>query len=159
MVFAAVAVLELAAAASVYLFRSVLHATLALAMLFLLNSIAFLVLGQPLLAIVQAFVVIGGIATYLIVATAAQQKTGFRHVRLSAFTAMLILLSIALDYSVYNTEFSNLPRNSFSTGGVLAMFSGISLLYLIVLMLFSVSMGSIMIFKMFKKEDAKGRKR
>ncbi len=146
------ALLESAAAVSIYLLKGVLHSTLALSAVFVLNSFAFLMLQQPLLAVIQLFIVIGGIATYLIVGTAAGQRTTFRHVRLPAFAAMFVLLSIVLDYSIYGTSFSSLPTNTFSAAGIAAMFSSIGLLYIIVLMLFSVSIGSILLLKRFKKE-------
>ena len=155
-VFALVAFLELAAAVSVYLLKSVMHATIALAMVFLFNSLMFLVLGQPLLAVIQAFVVIGGIATYLIVGTATAQRVGFKHVRVSVFVAMLLLFTTVLNYSIYGTNFSSLPKNSCSATGIEAMLSSIGLLYIIVLMLFGVSIGSIVLFKRFKKIEARG---
>lgn len=150
------AVFELAAAVSVYLLKSVAHATIALASVFLFNSLMFLVLGQVFLAEIQVFIVIGGIATYLIVGTATLSRTGFRHVRLPAFVAMLVLFSAVLDYSVYSVGFSASQNNSFPSGGIVLMFSSMGLLYLIVLMLFAVSIGSIVLFKKFRKGDSRG---
>ena len=68
--FLAVAVLELISIALIVLFKDIMHSSLALASLFFMNLLVFLMLQQPLLAVVQLFVLVGGISTYMIIGVA-----------------------------------------------------------------------------------------
>ena len=50
--------------------KRLLHAVLALTGVFFMSSVVLLLLGQPLAALLQLVILVGGMSTYLIVAVA-----------------------------------------------------------------------------------------
>ncbi len=76
--FLIVSVIALAFSVLVFVFKDILHAAIALSGVFLMNSLFFIVLSQPLLAVVQLFIMVGGITTFLFVGVAAAPYSRFQ---------------------------------------------------------------------------------
>lgn len=146
--FLAVAVLELISIALIVLFKDIMHSSLALASLFFMNSLVFLMLQQPLLAVVQLFVLVGGISTYMIIGVASGSFSRFRHSRPWLMVVVAALIFALITYPLSGMSFTNLQSNS-ATGAAVAGSFGeyIGLFYLMAFLLFAVALGSIALFK------------
>ena len=146
--FLLVSVIELAAVAFIILSRDLLHSSLALAVLFFLNSVMFLLLAQPLLAVIQLFILIGGISTYMIIGVASSSFSKFRHGRPGLMLLLAAVLFAVMVYPLSGMSFSSIQSNaatSSSAGASIGHYIGI--FYLLTFMLFAVALGSILLFK------------
>lgn len=143
----AIAVVEIAAAFCIFMLRDVMHSALALATLFLFNSAAFLALGQPILAVIQLFIMVGGVATYLFVGVASEHPNEKRHTNMAVFGILSVLIFIAVGYPAIG-YFSGSSGVSLSFSTMASEFaSGYQLLYILVVLLFGVALGSILLLK------------
>ena len=76
--FAIIALLEILSATLVFVFKDMLHVVLSFSALFIINSAIFMVLGQPFLALLQLFIMVGGVSTYLFVGVASEATPSSR---------------------------------------------------------------------------------
>jgi len=145
--FIALAVAELAAVALIFLFRDMMHSVLSLAMVFFVNSLLFLFMGQPLLALVQLFVMIGGVSTFLFVGVASAEASRFRHTSLATLVLLSAVLFVACFYRAYGMQFSE--QQNVLAGGTLAGYLATSMgqMYVMALAMFGVTLGAIMILR------------
>ena len=142
-----IAVLEIAAAVAIFSLKDVMHSALFLALLFLVNSAAFLALEQPILAIIQLFIMVGGVATYLFVGVASEYPSKTRHTNIAALAIVSLLVFLSVWYPV-SGYFSGTNVTSLSFSSISSeLSSGYQLLYLIVALLFGVALGSILLLK------------
>ena len=88
--FIVLALAELLSISLIFVFKDILHSVLSLAMAFFINSLIFLMLEQPLLALLQLFVMVGGISTFLFVGVASVSLSRFGHANL----LLLLVLSV-----------------------------------------------------------------
>ncbi|MFI5412326.1 MAG: NADH-quinone oxidoreductase subunit J [Candidatus Micrarchaeales archaeon] len=146
--FAIVSVLGMVLAALVFAFKDILHSAVALSGVFFVNSLLFLALGQPLLAVIQLFIMIGGITTFIFVGVASATYPEFRLtklIQLCILSAVLFLIMIApLSLMHFNQTESNVFTGDAVTVG---LSSSASIFYLILLTLFGVSLGAILLLK------------
>ncbi len=146
--FIIAALLELLSAALVLCFRNILHTILALSMLFVFNSAMFLILGQPLLALLQLFIMVGGISTYLFVGAASASYSKFRNTNYGLFAIMSILIFFLFTAKVGNTNPVSAEQNTLSVSLVSqSLGANVGILYLLTIMLFGVGIGSILLMK------------
>lgn len=132
----------------IFIFKDVLHSVLALSASFLINSLIFLLLNQPLLALIQLFIMIGGISTYLFVGVASSALSRFKHTSYIVLAAVSVVFFVACFYNVATVQFTPLQQNALSNDAIAAYItSSISQLYLIALALFGVALGSIVMLK------------
>ena len=149
----AAAALIIIASALVFVFKDVLHVAVALTTVFLANSLLFLVLGQPILAIIQLFIMVGGVSTYLFVGVASASYSHFKYINYAALASLALLIFAIMAYGAVrsgtvasagtanatNTYSSNQIASSFSSGYTIAS------MYAIAAMLFSLSLGAILL--------------
>lgn len=146
--FIALASAELLSILLIFIFKDIVHSVLALATNFFINSLLFLMLDQPLLALIQLFIMVGGISTYLFVGIA---PAGFSRFKRTSYI-LLLILSIAFFtacfYRVTSISFPVQQQNLLS-GQALTTYltSGIGQLYIITFVLFGVALGSIVILR------------
>ena len=69
----AIAAFTIISAAWVFLSRKLMHSVIALTIAFTGSASVFALLGQAEMALLQLFVFVGGLSTYLIVAVAAEE--------------------------------------------------------------------------------------
>ena len=143
--------LALASSISVLLFRNILHIAAAISVLFVLNSLLFLALNQPTLAVIQLLIMVGGVSTYLFVGVAAIGYSKFKYTNWPAIIISAVAIFGILFYGAYNSGSltalasaatphayaANSISQSFSSG------SSISSLYGVIVMLFGVGIGAI----------------
>ncbi len=146
-IIAIIGVLELLAIATIFTFRNLLHAVLGLTFAFVINSALFLMLGQPILSIIQLFILVGGISTYTIVGVASSSFSRFKHTNKAMLFAAFIITFAVLAYPILGLRNNTSQNNVFSIQQVSQISGFIPLFYLIAIMLFGIGIGSILLFK------------
>ncbi len=156
-VFAAFAVIELLLAAYVFVAKSLLHAIVSLAIVFVFTSLLYLILSQPLLAVVQLLVLVGGISTYLLVGTASESFSHFRHTNF----ALMVILAIAIFAIIAYPVLKSVNAYSPSSSAVSFTLSGQSqflqedmpIFYIAALLLFGLALGAIALYKKLGEKE------
>ena len=152
--FVASAVLALASALLVFVFRDILHTVLALTALFMFNSALFLLLGQPLLAVVQLFILVGGISTFLFVGVASAELMEFKFNRLVALVLLWAFVFAVIAYPLYGKGYS-LQETSNNIFGASDIASSLlqynAVFYVMLVTLFAVSLGAVVALKRMRK--------
>ena len=151
-VFIALAALAVIAAISIFLQKRLIHAVLSLAFAFVSSSLIFFLLGQTLIAILQMLVFVGGLSTYLIVAVATEEK-GPNLISIKWLLALSIVLSIGLGASMLvHVPSQNVSSPAVFLGAASHAFSNsYAMLYMILVLLFSVSISGVLILRKFTK--------
>ncbi len=146
--FIIVALLEVLSAALILAFRNVLHIVLALSFLFIFNSAMFLMLGQPLLSLIQLFIMVGGVSTYILVGVGSTSYSKFRNTNRKTFVLTYLIIFVLFVYKLVGVGLSSNEQNVVS-GSLISssLSSNIGLLYLFAAMLFGVGFGSILLMR------------
>ena len=148
--FAIVSIIALFVSVLVFVFRDILHATVALAVLFLANSFFFLLLGEPLLAIIQLFIMVGGITTFLFVGVASAPYSKFKYTRGLFFTVLWAFFFVAITYPLSGMQFYQ-PQNAAAAFGLTSIavsFAGTPIFFYIILsLMFGVALGAVLLLK------------
>jgi NADH:ubiquinone oxidoreductase subunit 6 (subunit J) len=156
LLFIAIAAIEILAAYSIFLFRNLMHSAIALSTVFGITSLVFAFLNQPLLAVFQLFIMVGGISVYIFVGVAAPGLARFKHARVGVLVPLSILIFAVLSYPLLSIAFGPQSDNTVQPGGIAGTFSSwLPLFYLIMLLLFAVSLGAILLIKMARAHGAK----
>ncbi|MGD0728932.1 MAG: hypothetical protein ABR981_02550 [Candidatus Micrarchaeaceae archaeon] len=146
--FIIVALLELLSAALIFVFKDILHVVIALASLFLFNSILFFILQEPLFAVLQLFIMVGGVSTYMIVGSGSASYSKFKHTNYYVLASAYIVIFAMLAYGALQTSIAvseqNVISNSFIAQSIM---SNIGLFYLIALMMFGIGISSIVLMR------------
>lgn len=150
MVFVAVAAFEILFTVMIFSMRNALHSAVALALLFLANSAVFLLLSQPLLAVLQLFVMIGGISTYLFISVAYVKYSLMGRKRAIAAGILAALLFAVLSYPLLSSkvDFGTAQSNVLDISSLPQYMAGsLQFFYVIAAVLFAVSIGAIVLLK------------
>lgn len=147
-IFFALGAIEIISIALIFVFKDVLHSVLALSAAFFFNSVLFLALAQPLLALIQLFIMVGGVSTYVFVGVASIDFSSFRHSRFSALAALSVAAFLILSYKMLSVQLPEAQANVFSVQSVgTAIAANVPLFYVIMFMVFSIGLGSIVLLK------------
>ena len=148
--FFVLSLIELIAAIAVFRVRDLLHTIVLITVLFIFTSLLYLQLSQPILAVLQILVMVGGISTYLFVGTASQSFSNFKHTNMLILAIGSIALFATLVYPILSnySAYSSTGTNAFSIGSQ-SQFIGTDtiLLYLIAVLLFVVGIGAIVLYR------------
>ncbi|MDE1810449.1 MAG: hypothetical protein KGH66_00170 [Candidatus Micrarchaeota archaeon] len=149
LLFAAVATLEVISAILIFAFRNVLHSVLALSMTFLFNSVLFLALQQTMLALIQLFIMVGGVSTYIFVGVASSGLSKFKHTSFLALAIMAPILIVAYATNLfYIGQGTAVQQNELSGPMIKASLSSdTGTLYIIAFVLFATGVSSIVLLK------------
>lgn len=146
--FIVIAVLEILAAAMIFMFRDLLHSVLALSFVFVMNSAMFFVLNQPLLALMQLFIMVGGVSTYLFVGVGSESYSRFKHTNYKILVLVYVIFFIAIAARTVQVTQISVSQNTISNGTVSeSISSNVGLFYLIAAMLFGVGFSSILMIR------------
>ncbi len=142
------AILMIVGTALIFVLKDTMHAAVSLAFIFILNSLIFLMLDQPLLALIQLFIMVGGVSVYLFVGVASSSYSNFKHTNYFLFAGIAIVLFAITAYGAYSSNAfqSYQLTNSFGISEASAAFSMSSTiisLYAITFMLFILALGSL----------------
>lgn len=136
----------------IFISRRMLYAMLSFSSLLICIALLLVILGLPLLALLQLFIMVGGVSTYLFVGVSSENLSRFKHTGLP----ILLVLSIALvALPLYRLSGVQLGSGSYVlTSSFIAQSvrADLALFYMIALMLFGVGIGSIIIIKMLARE-------
>lgn len=144
-----IALLEIISASMIFILRGIMHVGVALSVLFFFNSLMFLAANQPLLAIIQLFVMIGGIATYLMIGVASIPLSKFKHARLPYIFMFAVAIFVVVMYPMLSgMSFSNVVQTQLTAATLESEQGGsIGIFYILTLLLFSTGLASIVLFK------------
>ena len=146
--FMVLALIEIASAMAVYMLRDLLHSVLALASFFTVNSALLLMLAQPMIALLQLFIMVGGISTFIFVGVASSGYSRFRSENYHALGIAYIALFVLLAVSIVMSQVYGSANNQLSPTAIAQSLSGnIALLYFAVLLLFGAGFSSIVVMK------------
>lgn len=146
--FAIVSILGVVLAALVFAFKDILHSAVALSGVFLINSLLFIALGQPLLAVIQLFIMIGGITTFIFVGVASATYSHFKYTRLVGLAILWAVFFVIIVVPLTGVQFNGQQSNVFgssSIGGSLG--ASVGLFYIMLFVMFGVSLGAILLLK------------
>lgn len=148
-VFIAISILTIGSGIALFLFRRLLHAVLALTLAFVGSALVFLYLHQPFVALLQLFVFVGGLSTYLVVAVAAEETKGKSY--LIEYIAMLAILGFWFAGVLAISTGLNTVSAGKNFTALLgpALESYYPILFVLALLLFATVIGSILIMKRF----------
>lgn len=142
-----IAILEILSAVLIFRFKDMLHVGITLSVLFFFNSIVFLVAQQQLLAVVQLFVMIGGISTYFIIGVASLNLSNFKHIRIIPIVVFAVVVLLVISLPLFSLSFSGSPNGPITMNTLASEFVGnIGLFYILTLLIFAVALGSIAMF-------------
>jgi NADH-quinone oxidoreductase subunit J len=136
-------------ASALFIFKTkdMVHAILAFAVLAVVISALMLVLGLPLLALLQLFIMIGGVSTYLFVGASSENLSKFNHTNLPLLAALSLIIALPLIYWLGPIASGN-SANVLSTSALNGYISSdLQLFYLIAVLLFGVGVGSVLIIR------------
>jgi NADH:ubiquinone oxidoreductase subunit 6 (subunit J) len=144
----------------VFLLRDVLHVAVFLTIVFLLNSLLFLELQQTILALIQLFIMVGGVSIYLFVGVASASYSKFRYTNKIPLVVVSLALFSVMAYGAYSNSpggFSGSQINStvnvYSSSQLVSSFSSsytIVSLYTVVIMLSLLALGAILLLNKLK---------
>lgn len=147
-IFFSVAVLEIASVIAVFRLKDILHAAIALASVFFANSLLFLLMGQDLLAILQLFIMIGGVSTYIFVGVASASFSRFKHTSYVGLAIVSVLLAASLIYPLLSTGFAAGSASTLTQSEISAsLSSSVQYLYFIAIFIFAISIGAVIVIK------------
>lgn len=147
-VFIIIALLEIISAVFIFFFRNILHSVIALSMLFVFNSALFLILAQPLLALLQLFIMVGGVSTYIFVGVASPSYSKFKGTNYAVFAAIYLVILLVFTVKVAQISPSAIEQNTLS-GTLISktLSSNAGILYLMTILLFGTGFGSILLMR------------
>ncbi len=146
--FILVAALTAVSGAAIFISRRLIHSVIALTIAFLGSALAFLLMGQAFIALLQLFIFVGGLSTYLIVAVASEDA-GFS-IDMRRFLLLLVLVAIGLlPVLTFRLPGPSSAPADFTAAAGTALSYYYPLLLAMVILLFSSVMGSILVIKRF----------
>lgn len=135
---------------ALFLSKRLLHAVLSLTFAFMGSALVFIYLGQSFIALLQLFVFVGGLSTYLVVAVAADQTKS--NTETLKFVILLVAIALGLsailgsNASLFNQTSSS---HSFTEAAIPAFNTYYPILFMLALLLFGTVIGSIIIIRRF----------
>ena len=147
-IFTISAIAALIAAAAMFMAKDILHSATALAAVFLINSMLFLLLGQPLLAVVQLFIMIGGIATFLFVGVASHTYSDFRPSNVQKLSIVWTVVFLMLLIPLNSVQMQQTQPNTFGFANIAySLTVNPAIFYLMLLTMFGIALGAIMLLR------------
>ena len=135
---------------AMYRSNKMIHAALFLSLVFFINALVFLLLSQPILAILQLMIMVGGIATYIFVSV-APAKNSIAKVRYGVLVLLFIILFVNLALPMLLKGYINNAGLNYSFGlnnMIYYISANIGLFYLMGIMLFTTALAAIILMKM-----------
>ncbi|MCL4364939.1 MAG: NADH-quinone oxidoreductase subunit J [Candidatus Marsarchaeota archaeon] len=150
-VFYAIAALVITSSILVFVQKRLIHAVIALAVVFFGSALVFFIIGQTLVALLQLVVFVGGFSTYLIVAVATEEKNA-RLIRFPVFAVLSVLLFAGIVFALQGIPSQQFGEgNNFLTAAASALATDYAMLYIMAALLFAATIGGVMIIKKFTK--------
>jgi len=153
-VFICISLFTLGSAVVTLVSKRLIRAAIALAFSFIGSSFIFLILQQSVLAMLQLFVFVGGLSTYLIIAVASESKAS-KNISLRNLVAAIVALFIVFSFIIYKFAYVNtstgIYNGSFVGSAGIAIAHYYALLGIIIFLPFASAIGSILLIKRLVK--------
>ncbi|MGC8547973.1 MAG: NADH-quinone oxidoreductase subunit J [Candidatus Micrarchaeia archaeon] len=139
----------------IFLSRKLLRSVILLALAAIGSAALLAVIGEEIIAILQILIFVGGISTYMVVAFGSElelkrQSAKTEKIRLVAFLGSFVLLSALLVFIFVGATYGSASQQADLLAYVSSTFDKYYLfLYLLLLMLFAVTISSILAVKRF----------
>ncbi|MGC8651754.1 MAG: hypothetical protein ACP5UH_00675 [Candidatus Micrarchaeia archaeon] len=147
-IFVLLAFLEILAAALIFVFKNVMHSIIMLALAFLVSSLLFAAMQQPLLALIQLFVIVGGVLTYFFMGVTPAGFSRFKHTAYVPLAALAIISFLLLAYAVASVGTATESSNVLTRQAIASYIgSSIGVLYILAIVLFGAGFGAIELLK------------
>jgi NADH:ubiquinone oxidoreductase subunit 6 (subunit J) len=147
----ALAAILLASSAAVFILKKIMHAVIALTLAFTSSALIFIYLGETMIGLLQLFIFVGGLSTYLIVVISNEDK-GKVYGRLPAFIAVAAITTVVMLFAVGSLPQSlALTNNNMIQTAPDAFEDYYPLLYALAALLFSAAAGTVLFIKKFVK--------
>ncbi|MCL5419615.1 MAG: hypothetical protein M1354_01915 [Candidatus Marsarchaeota archaeon] len=148
--FLSLAAVTVASSLAIFIFKRLMHAVLALTSVFLGSALIILLLGQPIVALLQLFIFVGGLSTYLMVAIAAEEKSAY--ISMASFIPVAVGLSLALLFFT-SRAVAAVPDAGSSMAQTFpsAFQEYYPVLFAVVLLLSAAAVGSVLFIRKFIK--------
>lgn len=149
MLFALFALIGIAAGIVVLIQRSLFKAAIALAIVFVAVSGFIFLTSQTMVTLLQLFVLVGGLSTYLIVAVASERQATFRHVDIGVLATVFVVLGAVMFYATVNATQNAQSQSAPMINSEISVAIGanMALLGAVVFLMFALAIGSIMLIK------------
>jgi NADH:ubiquinone oxidoreductase subunit 6 (subunit J) len=141
-----------AVCAGLFIFRAkeMSHAMVGFLGVAIAGAALLAVLGLPLLALLQLFIMVGGVSTYLFVGVSSDNLSRFKHTSFPFLVVLAIALLVVPVYKVIIIGFVGQP-SAVGAGGLAASIGpNLTLFYMLAVALFGIGIASIMMMKGFK---------
>lgn len=147
--FSIVSVVMIISGISIFYQKSIMRAVIALSISFIASSLIFFILNQQFIALLQLFVFVGGMSTYLIVAVSSEYKkiNKIDFIKIGV-AAIIISMSFSLLFTVINFNASN-TAPGMSVYFATAFEEYYPVLVAAVIMLFLAAIGSVIVIRKF----------
>lgn len=147
-IFLILAAIGIGSALACFAMRDMLHIVVALSALFTFNSLVFAMLGQPLLAVVQLFVMVGGISTFLFVGVASATYSNFRYTKVARLLLASAAVFAVIGYPLLGLQMYAYQPPVFSQSSIVASIpQSMYLFYVMALVMFGMTLGSIVLLR------------
>ncbi|MEM0094474.1 MAG: NADH-quinone oxidoreductase subunit J [Candidatus Micrarchaeaceae archaeon] len=144
--FALISALAVISAIMIFVSRKLLYAIIYLSLVFVSSAFLFMLLGQPLLGLLQLLVFVGGISAYLITVVAAEYKKS-EMASLPKLLAVAFAMGILMYIFLLQLPALSIQANSFTNEFSSDFSSMYLILFFVVAMLFGTAIGSILVIK------------
>ena len=150
--FLIVAPLVVIASIMIFVQKKIIYSVLSLTAVFLGSAVVFYLLGQTFIAILQLIIFVGGLSTYVMVAVATEEKN-LKMISLPFFfiIAIIFFAGLALILNYLPGQNPTAANPDFLVTAASALQSDYVLLYLMVLLLFAVTIGGTLVIKRFSR--------
>ncbi len=145
------AVVAICSALLIFRARAMVDAMVGFLIVAVASAAMLAVLGLPLLALLQLFIMVGGVSTYLFVGVSSENLSRFKHTHFPAFVVLAIAIAAVPIYKVLTLGGPSVQTNTLTSGAIVASIgSNIALFYLLAILLFGIGIASIMMMKGLK---------
>ncbi len=147
--FSIVSAVMITSGIGIFYQKSIMRAVIALSVSFIASSLIFFILNQEFIALLQLFVFVGGMSTYLIVAVSSEYKKINRidFIKIGV-AAIIISMSFSLLFTVINFNTAN-TAPGMSVYFATAFEEYYPIIIAAVIMLFLAAIGSVIVIRKF----------
>ncbi len=149
--FAIVSFIMLLSSIMIFYQRSIMRAVILLTISFGSSSAIFFILNQNFVALLQLFIFVGGMSTYLIISVFSEYKKINQVDFVKICIVAAVIFSAVFLSLIGITNNNTLQSTNMSTFFAYAFESYFPLIYLAIVMLFLTSIGSILIIRKYVK--------
>lgn len=135
-------------ALAIYLSKNIFKSAIALAITFTVVSLALLLLNQPVVAVLQLLIIVGGLSTYLVVAVASESQKYAWPTDLRIFAAISLIIFLTTIYLIYPAASSMSITNQNIYSEFLQTIQTYSVtIYFAIVLMFAAAIGSMVMIK------------